>query len=71
VREFVREVRRAQNLLVIKTTSGSAQPVALAVDAEGWEEVVGTVAGDDTVLIITPDNKSAKKLQTRLEDMRA
>lgn len=71
VREFVREVRRAQNLLVIKTTSGSAQPVALAVDGEGWDEVVGTVAGDDTVLIITSDNKSAKKLQTRLEDMRA
>jgi transcriptional regulator of arginine metabolism len=71
VREFVREVRRAQNLLVIKTTSGSAQPVALAVDAEGWDEVVGTVAGDDTVLIITPDNKNAKKLQTRLEEMRA
>ena len=71
VREFVREARRAQNLLVIKTTSGSAQPVALAVDAEGWDEVVGTVAGDDTVLIITPDNKSAVKLQRRLEDMRA
>jgi transcriptional regulator of arginine metabolism len=71
VREFVREVRRAQNLLVIKTTSGSAQPVALAIDAEGWEEVVGTVAGDDTVLIISPDNKNAKKLQTRLEEMRA
>jgi transcriptional regulator of arginine metabolism len=71
VREFVRDIRRAQNLLVIKTTSGSAQPVAFAVDAEGWEEVVGTVAGDDTVLIIAPDNKTAKKLQTRLEDMRA
>jgi|SRR5580765_2034063 transcriptional regulator of arginine metabolism len=71
VRDFVREVRRAQNLLVIKTIPGSAQPVALAVDAEGWDEVVGTVAGDDTVLIVTPDNKSAKKLQTRLEDMRA
>jgi transcriptional regulator of arginine metabolism len=71
VRDFVREVRRAQNLLVIKTISGSAQPVALAVDAEGWDEVVGTVAGDDTILIITPDNKSARKLQTRIEDMRA
>ena len=71
VREFVREVRRAQNLLVIKTTSGSAQPVGLAIDAEGWEEVVGTVAGDDTVLIITHDNKTAKVLQTRLEEMRA
>ena len=71
VREFVREVRRAQNLLVIKTISGSAQPVALAVDAEGWDEVVGTVAGDDTILIITADNKSARRLQTRIEDMRA
>jgi len=71
VREFVVEVRRAQNLLVIKTVSGAAQPVALGVDSEGWDEVVGTVAGDDTVLIITPDNKKAKKLQTRLEDMRA
>ena len=71
VREFVREIRRAQNLLVIKTTAGSAQPVAFAVDAEGWEEVVGTVAGDDTVLVIAPDNKTAKRLQTRLEEMRA
>jgi transcriptional regulator of arginine metabolism len=71
VREFVVEVRRAQNLLVIKTVAGAAQPVAVGVDSEGWDEVVGTVAGDDTVLIITPDNKNAKKLQTRLEDMRA
>ena len=45
LREFVREIRRAQNLLVIKTIPGSAQPVAVAVDSEGWEEVVGTVAG--------------------------
>ena len=71
VREFVREVRRAQNLLVIKTISGSAQPVAVAVDAEGWDDVVGTVAGDDTILIIAPDNKKARNLQTRLEEMRA
>lgn len=71
VREFVREVRRAQNLLVIKTTSASAQPVAVAIDAEGWDEVVGTVAGDDTILIITGNNKKARQLQTRLEGMRA
>jgi len=71
VREFVREVRRAQNLLVIKTVAGSAQSVAVAIDGEAWEEIVGTVAGDDTLLIITPDNKKAKQLQTRLEEMRA
>ena len=60
VREFVREVRRAQNLLVIKTIPGSAQPVAVAIDAEGWNEVVGTVAGDDTILIIARDAKGAQ-----------
>src|SRR4051812_19489700 len=48
VREFVTEVREAQNLLVIKTAPGSAQPVAAAIDAEGWTEIVGTVGGDDT-----------------------
>jgi transcriptional regulator of arginine metabolism len=71
VREFVREIRRAQNLLVIKTIPGSAQPVAVAIDAEAWDEVVGTVAGDDTLLIITGSNKSARQLQTKLEAMRA
>src|SRR5262245_41682935 len=71
VREFVREIRRAQNLLVIKTISGSAQPVAVAIDAEGWDDVVGTVAGDDTILIISGNNKKAKGLQSRLEAIRA
>jgi transcriptional regulator of arginine metabolism len=71
VRDFVREVRRAQNLLVVKTVPGSAQPVAVAVDAEGWDEVVGTVAGDDTILIIAANNRKAKELQSRLEGMRA
>jgi transcriptional regulator of arginine metabolism len=71
VREFVRDIRRAQNLLVIKTIPGSAQPVAVAIDAEGWDDVVGTVAGDDTVLIISGNNKKARQLQTQLEGMRA
>ncbi len=71
VREFVREVRRAQNLLVVKTVAGSAQPVAVAIDAEGWDEVVGTVAGDDTILIISGNNRQARQLQSRLEAMRA
>ena len=71
VREFVREVRRAQNLLVVKTIPGSAQPVAVGIDAEAWDEVVGTVAGDDTLLIITGSNKRAQVLQEKLEAMRA
>jgi transcriptional regulator of arginine metabolism len=44
--------------------------VAVAIDAEAWSEVVGTVAGDDTLLIITGNNKAAKAMQARLEAMR-
>ena len=69
VREFVVDVRLAQNLLVLKTSVGSAQPVAAAVDAEEWPEVVGTIAGDDTILVISPDNKTAQHLVRRIEGM--
>lgn len=71
LREFLLEVREAQNLLVLKTTVGSAQPVAAALDSQGWSEVVGTIAGDDTILVISSDNKSAKTLATRLREMLA
>jgi transcriptional regulator of arginine metabolism len=71
VREFVLEVRVAQNLLVVKTIVGSAQPVAAALDAEEWPELVGTIAGDDTILIVSPDKESAKKLAHRIEEMLA
>jgi transcriptional regulator of arginine metabolism len=69
LREFVVDVRLAQNLLVLKTSVGSAQPVAAAVDAEAWPEVVGTIAGDDTILVISPDNKTAQQLVRRIEGM--
>jgi len=71
VREFVREVRRAQNQVVLKTTVGSAQPVAAAIDAEEWPEVVGTIGGDDTILIISPDNDDAARLATSIQEMMA
>jgi transcriptional regulator of arginine metabolism len=71
LREFLLEVREAQNLLVLKTTVGSAQPVAAALDSQGWAEVVGTIAGDDTILVISSDKKSASTLATRLREMLA
>ena len=64
---FVVRVKQAMNQLVLGTTSGGAQPVALAIDEEQWPEVVGTIAGDDTVLIICPDAKQASLLRSRLE----
>jgi transcriptional regulator of arginine metabolism len=64
---FGLRVRQAMNQLVLATTSGGAQPVALAIDQADWTEVVGTIAGDDTVLIICPDAKQAMLLRNRLE----
>ena len=69
VREFVLDVRPAQNLLVAKTIVGSAQPVAAALDEQEWEEVVGTIAGDDAILIVCPDKDAAKKVAARIEEM--
>jgi transcriptional regulator of arginine metabolism len=69
VREFVQELRLAQNLLVIKTTVGSAQPVAAALDGEQWPEVVGTLAGDDTILVISSNKKTAAGLAARIRGM--
>jgi transcriptional regulator of arginine metabolism len=69
VREFVRDIKEAQNLIVVKTAAGSAQPVAYALDAENWPELVGTVGGDDTILVISHSKKSAHKLAARLQEM--
>jgi len=71
LREFGLEVRTAQNLLVIKTSIGSAQPVAAAMDDQHWPELVGTVAGDDTILIVCPDNKAASRLAEKIREMLA
>jgi transcriptional regulator of arginine metabolism len=69
VREFVVEVREAQNLLVIRTAPGSAQPVAAAIDSEGWAEIVGTVGGDDTILVISQNKKNAHRISLRIKGM--
>jgi transcriptional regulator of arginine metabolism len=65
-REFLRDVRGAQNLLVLKTDPGYASPIAVALDNEDWEDIVGTIAGDDTVLLVTPDNTRAEIVRQRL-----
>ena len=63
--EFVHDVRIAQNLVVLKTSPGHANSVAVALDDEDWPEVVGTLAGDDTILVIAPDNATAGKVRQR------
>lgn len=62
-------VRQAMNQVVVGTALGGAQPVAAALDHEGWPEVVGTLAGDDTVLIICPDPRRASDVAARIRTM--
>lgn len=69
LKEFVVDVRQAENQLVLKTTPGSAQPVAAGLDSSGWEELIGTIAGDDTILIITENKGIAKKVATRIQEI--
>ncbi len=63
--EFLQDVRLAQNLVVLKTSPGHANSVAVALDDEEWPEVVGTIAGDDTILVIAPDNTTAETVRTK------
>jgi transcriptional regulator of arginine metabolism len=66
LREFLLDVRAAQNLLVLITPPAHASSVAEALDRAAWPEVTGTVAGDNTVLVIAPTSKKAAALREKL-----
>ncbi len=55
------------HLVVVKTLTGGAQAVAEAIDLEGWPEVIGTLAGDDTILVIVRRERDRSDLIRRLE----
>lgn len=61
------EAIQAQNQVVVHTIMGGAQPVAAALDLEEWDEVVGTIAGENAVLIICPDSRRAETVRARIE----
>ena len=65
--EYLRRADRVHQLLVLKTDPGQAQLLALALDQAAWLEVVGTLAGDDTILVVARTERSAKTLERRLE----
>ena len=62
-------VDMAQNILVVKTASGTAMALATALDSLHWDEIVGTIAGDDTVMCAIRTVEDTKKLMKRLEDI--
>lgn len=69
VREFLQDVRVAQHTLILRTTPGSAGPLAEALDHADWPEMVGTIAGDNTILVVAPDSCTAQALRKRLLDL--
>ena len=67
LRAFVNEVRVAQNLVVVRTPPGHAHAVGRAIDLAGYEGVVGSVAGDDTILVVLADRPAALRFRRWLE----
>ncbi|MBN1782807.1 arginine repressor [bacterium] len=69
--DFLTDSQHVNNLVILKTISGNASGLAKCLDEIGWAEVMGTVAGDDTVLVITASEKDAKLVLNKLKDILA
>ena len=67
VGDFLRDVEHVQQLVVIRTGVGQAQPRAIAIDRAQLSEAIGTIGGDDTILVIARDARRAAALARRLE----
>lgn len=65
--EYLRRIDQVQQLLVLRTDPGLAQPLALAIDRAELAEVVGTVGGDDTILVITRHARAGREVKRMFE----
>lgn len=70
VKQWLSETIIAQNQVLIKTPPGGAQPLALSLDRASMPPVLGTLAGDDTILVVCADNKSARRVARDLEALK-
>jgi transcriptional regulator of arginine metabolism len=68
-REFMVSAVAAQNLVVIRTSPGHAMSLAIALDTEDYPNVVGTIAGDDTIFIAMPDTAQARAFAADLQSL--
>lgn len=69
LRAFLRSSTVALNQVVLKTPPGGASALAMSLDAAGLDDVLGTIAGDDTILIITRSEEAAERFAARIEGM--
>src|SRR5512145_943850 len=71
VEDYLRRHERVDQLIVLRTDTGQAQPLAVAIDRARLPEIVGTIAGDDTILVICRSPEQAEALTRRLDEMMA
>jgi transcriptional regulator of arginine metabolism len=69
IESFGLRAQHAMNQVVLRTVMGGAQPVAAALDRAQWPNVLGTVAGDDTILVVCTDAKRAVEVEARLRTL--
>jgi transcriptional regulator of arginine metabolism len=69
VGEYLRHADRVQQLVVLRTGTGQAQPLAIAIDRAQLPQVVGTIAGDDTILVVARDARRARAIARRFQDV--
>jgi len=67
IQRLIKKFDVSGNLIVIRTAPGDAQAVSLAIDRSGWSEVLGTVAGDDTLLVVVAEGISANKVINKIQ----
>lgn len=66
LKEFVRDVRQAANLVIVRTHPGTAHTVGVALDNEEWPEIAGTVAGDDTIFVAAARASDANRIRKKI-----
>ncbi|MGI5850956.1 MAG: arginine repressor [Clostridiales bacterium] len=67
--ESVISIDSSNNLIVIKTIAGSAQAAASAIDSLGWQEIVGCIAGDDTILVVVRESQPVNDIINRFQQI--
>ncbi len=68
-REWVAAVHSSHNVVVVHTPPGSAHVVGSAIDRAGWQDVIGTVAGDDTVMVIAAADTTGSEVAEHLREL--
>ena len=69
IQDFLIDIALAENLVILKTGPGNASPLSRAIDDAAWPEVVGSIAGDDTIFVAARSARDARKLEHRFREI--